>query len=283
MIEYACWCCEYNNSTGEGLLAKKFINKYYKNKKIKILFPKKKFFLKEYFYQYVGIIILWFYYLKGKKIIYLNYLPLWNLPIFILCPPKTIFGPITGSIQINKISGIKSIIRYFLFPFFYKLSLIFLNIRCKKIIFATNILKKYLSKNILKKSLLNFVLLDFKMNNHKIKKKYDLIVYFRKHENKFFEHHIKLITNFISKNKKVIVVGDELKVNSIKHFGKINKIYLIKLIKKSKYSLSGDDNLLSLFNIDCLKYKVKIIYNNKLNFQIPLFLKKNFISHNYEK
>ena len=230
----------------------------------------------------MGIIILWFYYFKGKKIIYLNYLPLWNFLLFILCPPKTIFGPITGSIQINKINSLKSIIRYFLFPYFYKLSLIFLNIRCKKIIFATNILKKYLNKKILKKSLLNFVLSDFKTNKSKIKKKYDLIIYFRRHENKFFEHHFKFIKNFITKNKKVIVVGDKLNIKGIDHFGKVNKIYLNKLIQKSKYSLSGDDNLLSIFNIDCLKFNVKIIYNNKLNFQIPYYLKKNFISHNYK-
>ncbi len=282
MIEYFCWCCEYNNTSGEGLLGKKFINKYFKNKKIKILLPKKKIFFKDYIYPYMGIIILWFYYFKGKKIIYLNYLPLWNFLLFILCPPKTIFGPITGSIQINKINSLKSIIRYFLFPYFYKLSLIFLNIRCNKIIFATNILKKYLNKKILKKSLLNFVLSDFKTNKSKIKKKYDLIIYFRRHENKFFEHHFKFIKNFITKNKKVIVVGDKLNIKGINHFGRVNKIYLNKLIQKSKYSLSGDDNLLSIFNIDCLKFNVKIIYNNKLNFQIPYYLKKNFISHNYK-
>ena len=55
------------------------------------------------------------------------------------------------------------------------------------------------------------------------------------------------------------------------------------MIKKSKYSLSGDDNLLSLFNLECLKQGVKVIYNKKLSFQIPSIIKKNFIPYNFDK
>ena len=120
MKKYIAWCCDYRKDTGEGLLARKFVKKYFKNQKIKIFFPKKNFLLKNYLFPYFGIIILWFYYLTEKKTIYINYLPLWNFPIFIFCPPKTIFGPITGSIQINKINSLKSIIRLILFQFFIK-------------------------------------------------------------------------------------------------------------------------------------------------------------------
>ncbi len=277
------WCCDYRNNTGEGLLARKFINKYFKDKKVKILSSKKNYYLKEYIDQYLGILTLWIFYLKGKRTIYLNYLPLWNFPIFIFCPPKTIFGPITGSIQINKINGIKSILRKFLFPIFYKLSLFFLNLRCKKIIFSTNILKKFLNRRILKKSVLNFVLLDFRIFKNNSKKKYDIIIYFRKHENKFFYHHTKLIKNLIAKDKKVVVIGDNLKINGVCNYGKVRRIFLTNLIKKSKYSLSGDDNLLSLFNLECLRQGVKVIHNKKLSFQIPSVIKKNFIPYNFDK
>ena len=34
-------------------------------------------------------------FLRGFRTVYINYLPLWNTPIFLFCPPKTIFGPIT--------------------------------------------------------------------------------------------------------------------------------------------------------------------------------------------
>ena len=189
MLNYFAWCCDYKTETGEGQLARKYLNKYFYDKKVKVRFPKKEFLFKDYFYQYFGIIILWINYFKGNRVIYVNYLPLWNFPIFLLCPPKTIFGPITGSIQINKIRGFKSFLRLIIFPLFYKISLIFLNLRCKKIIFSTNILKNSISNKILKKSLLNFILLDFKSYKSKLKKRYDLIVYFRKHENKFYDHH----------------------------------------------------------------------------------------------
>ena len=36
MKEYFAWCCEYNSSSGEGLLAKKFLDKYFKSKKVEI-------------------------------------------------------------------------------------------------------------------------------------------------------------------------------------------------------------------------------------------------------
>ncbi len=283
MKKYIAWCCDYRKDTGEGLLARKFVNKYFKNQKIKIFFPKKNFLLKNYLFPYFGIIILWFYYLTGKKTIYINYLPLWNFPIFIFCPPKTIFGPITGSIQINKINSLKSIIRLILFPIFYKISLIILNLRCKKILFATNILKKFLYQNILKKSLLNFILIDFKVYKKKFRKKYDLIIYFRKHENKFFSHHFKLINDFINKNKKILVIGDVLKINGVNNYGRVKRTNLINLIKQSRFSLSGDDNVLSLFNLECLKHNVKVIYNKKLNFQIPNNLKTKFFSYNFDR
>ena len=108
MTKYYIWSCEYNNNTGEGRLAKKFIKYFYSKKKFKILTPKNNFKFSNYLYQIFGIFVLWFYFLLGKKTVYLNYLPLWNFLIFFLVPPKTEFGPITGSIQINKIKSIKS-------------------------------------------------------------------------------------------------------------------------------------------------------------------------------
>ena len=203
MKSYIGWCCEFNNNSGEGKLARKFIRSNFKNRGVKIIYPKCNFFLSEYIYQIYGIFVLWYYYFLGKKLIYLNYLPLWNFLIFLLSPPNTIFGPITGSVQINKIKNIKSIFRLFVIPLFYKISLIILNLRTKKIIFATNILKKFLNKDILKKSSLNFVLNEFKFNKNPTKKKvFDLIVYYRKHENKFFKHHINLIKEQILNKKK---------------------------------------------------------------------------------
>lgn len=282
MIEYIGWSCDYKKSSGEGQLARKFIKLKFKYKKIKVLAPKSNFFLSDYFYQIYGILILWYYYLNGKKVIYINYLPLWNLLIFLFSPPKTIFGPITGSLQINKPKNFKSLIRLLILPTIYKISLSVLNYRKKEIIFSTNILFNLISKNIRKKSKFNFVLDNFKLLRLKNKKKIDLIVYYNKHENKFFNHHFDLIKSKILKGKKVLIIGDKLIINGALNKGRVRKSNLVKYISQSKYTLSGDDNLLSFFNIECLQNNVKIICNYKLGFQIINKFKNSYILYDYE-
>ena len=67
MKEYFAWCCEFNSSSGEGLLAKKFLDKYFKAKKVKILLPKKRFFFKKVclsIHRYSYSLVLLF---KGEK------------------------------------------------------------------------------------------------------------------------------------------------------------------------------------------------------------------------
>ena len=284
MKKYIGWSCEFYNNTGEGQLARKFINTYFKDKKVKIITPKFNFILSQYIYQIFGIFVLWNFYFKGKKLIYINYLPLWNFFIFLFSPPKTIFGPITGSIQINKVNSIKSILRYFLMPTLYKLSLVILNLRAKKIIFATNLLIKFISKDIKKKTILNFVYhnIKFTKNLNKRKKKYDLIVYYRNHENKFFSHHLVFIKKQVKLGKKVLIVGDKINIKGLKQLNRVSKKKISSFIRESKYALSGDENLLSLFNLECLKNRVKVIFNYKLKFQASKINKKLLKPYNFE-
>lgn len=282
MSEFICWCNDFSKSSGEGQLANKFLNKYYKHKKKKIITIECKYVLSDYFNQIIGLFILWYYFFKGKKLVYINYLPLWNVIIFLLSPPNTEFGPITGSIQINEITGFKSLSRRYFFPILYKISLMILYKRSKYIIFSTNILKRFINKKFLKKTKFNFILENFKFKKiFRKRKEYDLIIYYRKHENKFFGHHYKLINNFIEKKKKIIVFGDKINIRGVLQLGKLKRKDVSKLITKSRYALSGDDNLLSLFNLECLENHVKIIYNKKLAFQIPKNFKKLFIPFGY--
>ncbi len=283
MYNYVVWSCDYKDNSGEGQLARKFIKSYFPKDKIKLIYPKSNFLFSDYIHQIYGIFVLWYFYLQGKKTVYLNYLPLWNIFIFFFVPPKTIFGPITGSIQINKIKSLKSFVRFKVFPLLYKISLVLLNYRVNKIIFASNILINFINKDILKKTEFNFILNDFKKFKNKSKKKIDLIVYYRSHENKFFDHHKKFIKKFINKKKKVVIVGDYLNIDGVYNFGRVTKKKILKLIKTSKYTLSGDDNLLSLFNIECMQYNVKIIFNNKLKFQKKKLKLNNLYPYNFEK
>ena len=88
-------------------------------------------------------------------------------------------------------------------PLFYHLSLIIINYRQDKIIFATNILKKFVHKKLRKKSKFNFVLNNYflKINNNDPKKIFDIIIYYRKHNNKYFDHHFNFLKDQIKKKK----------------------------------------------------------------------------------
>ena len=152
-----------------------------------------------------------------------------------------------------------------------------------KIIFATNILVNFINKDILKKIQLNFILNDFKNFEKRSKKKIDFIVYYRKHENKFFDHHNNFIKKIVSNKKKVVVVGDHLDIDGVYNFGRVSKKKILELIKISRYTLSGDDNLLSFFNVECMRYNVKIIFNYKLKFQKKKLRSNFFIPYNFEK
>ena len=125
---YYIWCCDFYRSTGEGRLAnlylyylketnpnalievENFNTKFLYSKKCKYLESKKfnsNFYLK-YITSIFGIIKLWINFFLGKKIFYLNYLPLWNSLIFIFSPPGTIFGPITGGLFLGKVKNLSN-------------------------------------------------------------------------------------------------------------------------------------------------------------------------------
>ena len=128
------WACDYSNNSGEGKLARLFIEKLYK-KKFSIKFNQKKIVNFKYLSVLFGIIYCWKKYLKNEKVCYLNYLPMWNFLIFIFLPPKTILGPITGGANYSKSDILSFILRGIFFPFFYKLSEIFLYHRKTRITF----------------------------------------------------------------------------------------------------------------------------------------------------
>ena len=165
------WVCDYSENTGEGRLARLFIQNLKLNQKNKLKFNQKKILRNKYFSTIQGIIFCWIKYLNNQRVCYLNYLPLWNFLIFIFLPPKTILGPITGGADYSKNINLNYFIRAFIFPIFYKLSEFFLNFRSEKIIFSTDLLKKKLSKITIKKSQFNFVLNIVSLKKKKKKKK----------------------------------------------------------------------------------------------------------------
>ena len=289
--EYYCWCCDYNSNTGEGNLARIFVNNQKKQNKnkIKIFTPKKiiinKFLLKicnhKYISPFIGIFFCWISYIKNKTPVYINYLPLWNIFLFILLPPNTIFGPITGGAYYKK--DRINIIRKYIFPILFFVSNFFLKRRNIEIFFSTELLKPYLSKSIIKKSYFNYVFKLISLKKKK-KKKIDFLIYYRKHKNKenFFPYNF--IKKIIKLKFKIYIVGDRLNLPKVKNCGYVKNHKVLQLQSISKYTIISGENPYSFFLLECLSNHVKVIVEKKMKKKLYLpkkrFIKLDFNSLN---
>ncbi|MDC0446229.1 hypothetical protein OAM09_05370 [Candidatus Pelagibacter sp.] len=278
------WSCDYSNISGEGILARSYINHYEKknpnlvffniNRKSK--FQKKNDFRKNYnlynsvYHKYVfpivGILRLWLLFLSSKKISYINYLPLWNFIIFILLPPGTILGPITGTVNEKKI----------IINFLEKLSILIIRIRYKKLVFSNNFYeKKYFKKKTSHK--FNFILNDFrKINSNQSKKKYDFIIYYRNLTTSYNNYIFKIIKELILKNYKVAIIGDKIPLKKTYNFGYVSRSKAKIIISQSRCAINNPENLFSYFFQDCLSFDLKIFYNKSFT-KFNIFKTKKLI------
>ena len=277
------WACDYSQETGEGNLARKFVeDKYHKKKIIIKTLKSDNIFCHKYIITLVGIFYCWKFFIKGYSVGYLNYLPLWNFLIFSLLPPKTFLGPITGGSFYTKKNEIDFIIRRFIFPFFYKISEFFLNIRLNnKIIFSTELLKNNLSQITLGKSEFNYVIKKFKFKK-KFSKKIDFLLYHRIHKNKITFFDYDLIVKLVKSNLKVVVVGDRIDIKGLKNCGYVNKKKINNLQSRSKFTLCSGENIYSFFVLECISNHVKILISKNYKNQIKFF-KKYFITFDDRK
>ncbi len=274
------WACDKSDSSGEGKLALFFLKDC--KKKFKIIEIKKpkinniflrKFSNYKYILPFFGIIYCWKYFLNKKETCYINYLPFWNFLIFLLLPPNTIIGPITGGAKFDKKS---SIIRVIFFPIFYKISEIIVNFRNFNLIFSTHLLKPFLTKKTINKSSFNFIIKKFLFKKKKFSKTVDFIFYYRNHKNKKKFFPFALVKSLISENFKVNIVGDRIEIPKVINRGYLKNKFLLKLQQKSKFTISSNENLYSLFTLECIKNNVFIVLNKSQNYKIPFF-KERFI------
>ena len=269
------WVCDYSGNSGEGKLARLFLDYLNKKKNFVIKLNQKKTLKQKYLSTLLGIIYCWKKYFKNEAVCYLNYLPFWNFLIFIFLPPKTILGPITGGANFSKSNLNSLIIRGLIFPLFYKISESFLILRNTKIIFSTDLLKKYLFKRTVKKSNFNFVIKNFSFPKKvKIKKKIDFLIYHRKHTNKSDFFPYKFIKKLKENNFKICIVGEKLNIPSIKNYGYLSNDKINLLQSKSKYTIASGENLYSFFILECLSNNMKIVTKKKMKKKIILFKQK---------
>ena len=275
------WASDISSSTGEGLLGRNFLNDLKINNNVTILiktfevsfkikvsriykFKNLKFNIinqsltHKYLGPLIGILYSWIYYFRGYKILYLNYLPLWNPLPFLLLPPKTVLGPITGSTFMGEKSFNLSL-RNTLFPILYTINSIFIRLRFKKAIFSTNLLKNYFSNN--KNYFFNYVITF--LNKKKISKikKFDLIYYYRKHENKNNDRVIKILKILNQQGLRICTIGDKLNIKNIKNYGYVSNHKVKNILKISRSSISSAENLFSIFNIESLNHGLKVFFD----------------------
>lgn len=296
------WSNDFQEFTGEGLLARTFIQNFFKNKNYKIrinsnfgdyIYYLNKFklvggkrlnkqtFITNYISPFLGIFLIWYYFFKGKKICYLNYLPLWNFFIFLLLPKKTILGPITGSLYYKKIENIESFIRKYLFRIFYFISLKIIFNKFYYLIFSTSNLKNLVNKKFKERCLFDFCYLFYKKRK-KIKKNYDIVFYLRKHSQKSNKLQTNLINELALRNFKVIVIGDNFSNSLVDNFPNIRRNKIFKILDNTKFAFSSDDNLFSLFSLDCLSSNINVFFNKnyydrKFRQFIPIYYNNNNI------
>ena len=295
------WTSDCENFTGEGLLARSFIKKIFKNNnKVRIfsnnndfvfnfgkfsLIKKKDFknsFIDKYFKLYYGIFLIWYYHLKGKKTAYINYLPLWNFLIFVLLPKKTILGPITGGVHYNNKQILSKIIRKIFFPYLYKFSVKILFYRYKCAFFSTSMLKRYVPRKYLKRCVFNLALLAYQSNTTQIiKKDIDFIFYYKRHPNKSNDFIFNIIDLLLLNKHKIYIVGDFLLKKNVINLGVLAKEKLLIYLRKSKFSINNGENFLSLFALDCYASRTIIFYNNLLDFNERFFNAKYFVPINF--
>ena len=268
------WACDFSKSRGEGLLARNFIKdcSRFTNKKIYINgksysdLKKKNIQIKtnifnNYFYPFLGVLKIWREHLSRQQTIYLNYLPLWNCLLFLFLPRKTILGPITGGSFYSDTKSFNYYIRKYLFPVLFFLILKIIKKKFDKVIFSTDLLKKYKNKN--KKFIFNYCLNIYDKKIYKNDKKYDVIFYYRINKNKNNLLQKKLIKKLIKNNYKIIIIGDNPNLKNAIYLGNLDREKVLFYISKSKLAVNNNENIYSLFCIDSLSCGTKVIFFGK--------------------
>ena len=253
------WASNEIANNGEGILAINFKKLLKNNFKNYLLIPINKYnhlnqetFFYKYFIPFWGVLKLWSYYFQKQKVCYINFLPAWNIFLILFLPPKTIIGPVSGSINRKNFNKI--------IKFFSIIGIRILSIKNKKIIFTHDFFRKFLRNNK-DKYFFNFLLYNFKMRNSKAKKKYDFIFYIRDHSNKRNVFIIKLIKK-LRKRYKICIIGKTINLNkNVFNKGFVSKNKVLTLIAQSRFAISGYENLYSYFLLDCLSNRLLIFYN----------------------
>ena len=301
-----CWACDQALTSGEGRLLYKFVSEnlydysqvIIKNANNKIIFNKsfnlneiknnkktlKMSFYESYIMPFLGIFYLWYKYILGNKVCYVNYLPLWNIALFLFLPPGTRLGPITGSLYKGKVNNLESFVRKYIIPILYTISgKIILSWRKRNLIFSTNMLLSYISPEIRKKSKFNFIFNNIKVNLYNKVRDIDLLVYNRNYFNKSNFFFSQVVTKLQEANFKVYYFGEKFNFEAKNYKGIIEIKKVREYLNRSKFTLVSSENFYSFYFLDAITNNVNLFYdkNTKLNLELLDINNKKIISIDY--
>ena len=78
------------------------------------------------------------------------------------------------------------------------------------------------------------------------------------------------------------VFGDFFNNRSVKNYGFINNNKVNKLLSKTYFTLASNENLYTMFSLECINNHVKIIVDKSQEYNIKYF-KKNFVLIDFKK
>ena len=71
-----------------------------------------------------------------------------------------------------------------------------------------------------------------------------------------------------------------MKIPLVKNLGKLSNKKVLQLQASAKYTIASEENIYSIFIIECISNHVKVILNERQSNKIKFF-KKNFIKVNF--
>ena len=302
------WACDLEDYRGEGILGRNFLKHLSQSKKNKTIFvetPETNYFIKNkkfkkmrkkknknlnfnFFYNYInpliGVLKIRFLN-RNKEKCYVNFLPFWNFIIFYLLPNNTILGPITGSVYYSKIKNLNDFFRKYLIPIFYKISVVLCKRKNLKMLFSTELLKKYTNKIDKKKLYFNYNLVNFENQKDKkgFKRDIDFLFYYRKYSAHDSLSQINIVKKLSNKNFRIVVIGNKLNIPNVENKGIISRDNVFKILKKTKFSINEATNFYSIFLLDCVASGVKIFYDKRSHINNFLLPKKYFFKIDFNE
>ena len=111
------------------------------------------------------------------------------------------------------------------------------------------------------------------------------MLYNRSHPNKFVSH-LKLAKHLLHQNKNIHTIGENIALEGITNHGYINNGRVKILLERTKFIINSSENFFTMFLIEAISNKVRILCNltfknmiNKYNNKIFINIKSNKIKN----